>query len=95
MVFGVKNAYFLSKSKKKMPNEGSYYILANFLIWKSKLCALNMGSLVHFLTDITMAFPYVNALLFSWRKSLVWVGLAVVDAEVEDPLLLSLPNKRE
>ena len=26
---------------------------------------------------------------------LVGVGLAVVDAEVEDPLLLSLPNKRE
>ena len=26
---------------------------------------------------------------------LVGVDLAVVDAEVEDPLLLSLPNKRE
>ena len=105
MVFGVNNVYFLSKSdverKKKMPNEGSDFIPADFLVWKSQLCALNMGSLLHFLTDITMAFPFVKALLSLLREEerqeplrVLRVGLAVVDDEVEGlPLfLLSFPD---
>ena len=38
---------------------------------------VNIGSLVSFLTDISM---------FSYDVVLVGVGLAVVDADVEDPL---------
>ena len=46
-----------------------------------------MVSLVSFLTDIPMAFPYVKAFLREEGKFRVLrVDLAVVDAEVKEPL---------
>ena len=85
MVFGSKNEYFLSESdgkKNEIKNDrkaigGSYNIPANFLLWKVTIPCVNIGSLVSFLTDISM---------FSYDVVLVGVGLAVVDADVEDPL---------
>ena len=101
MVFEVKNAYFLSESDGKkitgIIKEGFYRISLNFLLWEIKIGCVKYG-LFGFLSygyDDGVALRERVAFLREEELLLVGVGLAVVDAEVEDPLLLSLPNKRE
>ena len=68
-----------------------------FLLWKFTIVCVKYG-LFGFLSygypdGVSLRERVV--LLREGELLLVGVGLAVVDAEVEDPLLLSLPNKRE
>lgn len=106
MVFGVKNAYFLSESAgKKMTEkvkECSYSIPANLFLWKITSLSVKYGLFGFLSYGSTDGDSLREGVAFLPEEELllgiVEVGLANVDAEVEDLLplsLLAIPSRRD